>query len=120
MSHGKFCADPAHQRAYECSRCNDVQCFDCDLPSRLEEVKSIGARYCPDWRCQREQRVEQMNVGKAATTIGEEARAFVRDHFTPGDVSSLNDLAELVRKRAAEAIGLCVYTPMTLEKMTDA
>ena len=79
-------------------------------------VKTI-VRYCPDWRCRREERIERMNVGSVAIALGAEVRSFVRDRFTPGSLRSLDELEDMVTSKVAEAVGRCVYTPDTIEHL---
>ncbi len=42
---------------YQCARCRQAFCMACDRPKDAEEFKTI-VRYCPDWRCQREKKIE--------------------------------------------------------------
>lgn len=57
MNHNlKMCAcGDSHQ--YGCARCNQTFCLLCDCPVDAKEVKTI-VRYCPDWRCQRERKID--------------------------------------------------------------
>lgn len=103
MSADKYCLDATHRSAYHCARCHDTQCSTCDLPSLVEEVKTI-VRYCPDWRCQREKKIEETNVRSVASSVAKDVRGFVRDRFTPGSLSSLDELSEMVHDRVAAAV----------------
>lgn len=57
LDHLKFCTSYAHAYAYSCARCHKTYCMECDHVSDVEMIKTI-CRYCPDWRCQREKRLE--------------------------------------------------------------
>lgn len=100
MSYGKYCIDTSHRSAYECARCHDKHCMECDLPSLVEEVKTI-VRYCQDWRCQREKRIEETDV---AMVVAVDTRAYVRDRFTPGSLSSLDELQDHVQRKVVDTI----------------
>jgi hypothetical protein len=55
----RCCVDSEHRSAFACSRCNGEFCFECALPIVNDRpVKTIAGRYCADWRCQREMRIE--------------------------------------------------------------
>lgn len=55
--HLKMCTDMTHQYGYHCARCLRTYCLECGRSSDTDEVKTI-VRYCPDWRCQRENKIE--------------------------------------------------------------
>ncbi len=57
LDHLIICKEPKHTCGYSCARCNRVYCVDCDHASDVETIKTM-VRYCPDWRCQREEKIE--------------------------------------------------------------
>ncbi len=58
LDHLKYCTALAHHSAYSCARCARTCCMDCDHASDVEMIKT-AVRYCPDWRCQRERKMEE-------------------------------------------------------------
>ena len=50
------CAEPGH--GYHCARCHEVYCLACDQASDATHIKTI-VRYCRNWRCQRERKIEE-------------------------------------------------------------
>lgn len=43
---------------FGCSRCNAQCCWDCREPLPSDAIKTIGSRYCTNWRCERERDIE--------------------------------------------------------------
>jgi hypothetical protein len=101
IDHLKYCADPSHGDAYRCVRCNQPYCLFCDHATDKDSFKTV-VRYCPDWRCKREQRLEEISIGKVADQLAKEVREFVRDRFTPGSVNSLDELQTMVRRNVMD------------------
>ena len=60
-----MCVDEAHAIGYSCARCQQTYCMTCDRPSDVEMIKTI-VRYCADWRCQREKKIEEGDLDVVA------------------------------------------------------
>lgn len=61
----QLCVDDAHNIGYSCARCQRTYCMQCDLASDAEMIKTL-VRYCPDWRCQRERKIEDGDLDVVA------------------------------------------------------
>lgn len=46
----------------------------------------------------------KVSVAVISMSVAQEVRAFVRDRFTPGSLSSLDELQDLVRRKVAEVV----------------
>lgn len=57
LDHLKICRCGAPEGHYQCARCARTYCLACDHYAHAREIKTI-VRYCQDWRCQRERRIE--------------------------------------------------------------
>lgn len=54
----KMCVcDSSTRGCYECVRCRQTFCMECDRPRDASEVKTV-VRYCPDELCQREKKID--------------------------------------------------------------
>lgn len=60
-----MCVDEAHAIGYSCARCQRTYCMVCDHASDAERIKTI-VRYCQDWRCQREKKIEEGDLDVVA------------------------------------------------------
>lgn len=70
LEHLKLCIDRTHHAAYQCARCNGSFCLDCDHATDADYWKTI-VRYCPDWRCQREMKLENGELVASPKVVGE-------------------------------------------------
>ncbi len=56
--HLKMCECNSPRGRYSCARCRQMYCVGCDRSRDGGEVKTV-VRYCQDWRCQREKKIER-------------------------------------------------------------
>lgn len=94
FDHLKMCrCSPTPTAGYECARCDRIYCLTCDHASDVKTIKTI-VRYCPDWRCQRERRIEEGELVVSAADIERRLRdAFLAglNYGESGDVGGHDD-----------------------------
>ena len=93
----RLCVDVSHTCGWQCARCNRTYCWTCDRMGDDGRPLKTAVRWCQDWRCQREEKIErgEDEATKLKRALAE-ALEMVRMHSDDYDyVSPRERVAEL-------------------------
>lgn len=98
LDHLKLCVE--HDTGYQCARCARGYCMSCDraLGSDDERVIKTIVRYCPDWRCKREEKLEGSPVLLSYVPLPQDAHPYLHLIARQIDLDA-EDVARIVERR---------------------